>query len=147
MRLALQQARQAARLDEVPVGAVLVQDGRVLAADHNRIRIQHDPTAHAEVLVLKKAARQLKNERLEGTILYTTLEPCPMCAGAVVLARVRRVVFATADPKAGAGGSVINVLRHPDLNHRVEVCEGVLQDEARRLLQRFFKKMRARRKR
>ncbi|HRY30043.1 MAG TPA: tRNA adenosine(34) deaminase TadA [Elusimicrobiota bacterium] len=143
MRLALREARKAARADEVPVGAVLVRDGRVLAADRNRIRARRDPTAHAEMLVLRAAARRLKNERLGDTILYTTVEPCPMCAGAIVLARVREVVFGTADPKAGAGGSLIDILQHPQLNHRVRVSGGFYGQEARRQLRRFFRKKRA----
>lgn len=142
MRLALEQARLAEKADEVPVGAVLALDGKLLAADRNRIRGRRDPTAHAEMLVLQAAARRLKNERLGGTILYTTVEPCSMCAGAIVLARVREVVFATADPKAGAGGSLLNILDHPQLNHRAGVSGGIFEKEARLLLRRFFRKKR-----
>jgi tRNA(adenine34) deaminase len=142
MRLALKQALQAAQKEEVPVGAVLVKDGRVLAMDRNRIRALRDPTAHAEMLVIRRAAGRLKNERVGGTILFTTIEPCSMCAGAIVLARIDRVVYGAADPKAGAGGSLLNILHHPQLNHRVQVEGGVLESPARRLLQRFFKKRR-----
>jgi tRNA(adenine34) deaminase len=146
MRLALAEARKAESIDEVPVGAVLALDGRVIAADHNRIRSRRDPTAHAEMLVLQKASRRLKNERLSGTILYTTVEPCSMCAGAIVLARVTEVVYGTSDPKAGAGGSLLNILDHPQLNHRAAVTGGVLQRESRNLLQRFFLKKREQRR-
>jgi tRNA(adenine34) deaminase len=139
MRLALKEARAAAAADETPVGAVLVEGGKVIAADRNRIRELKDPTAHAEVLVLRAAARRLQKERLGGTILYTTVEPCPMCAGAAVLARVDAVVFGTADPKAGAGGSLFNVLDHPGLNHRCGGKGGVLAAESRRLLREFFR--------
>lgn len=142
MRLALAEARAAAKADEVPVGAVVVREGKVIARGRNRIRELTDPTAHAEVLALRAAARRLRHERLGCTILYTTLEPCPMCAGAAVLARVDAVVYGTADPKAGAGGSLMNVLEHAGLNHRCAVTGGVLAAESRRLLQRFFKKKR-----
>lgn len=144
MRLALAQARLAGRAQEVPVGAVVVKDGKVIARGRNRIKRAKDPAGHAEMHALRAAAARLKNERLGGTILYTTIEPCPMCAGAAVLARVDRVVFGAADAKAGAGGSVMDVLRHPVLNHRAAVTPGVLAGEARRLMQTFF---RARRRR
>lgn len=138
--MALAEARAAYRADEVPVGAVIVaEDGRVLARDRNRIRGLRDPTAHAEMLVLRRAARRLQKERLGGTILYTTLEPCSMCAGAMVLARISEVVYGTADPKAGAGGSLLDLLDHPGLNHRVAARGGILGTESKRLLQRFFK--------
>jgi tRNA(adenine34) deaminase len=143
MRLALRKAQEAGGADEVPVGAVLTLNGKVLAADRNRIRELRDPTAHAEILVLRAAARRLKNERLCDTILYTTIEPCPMCAGAIVLARVARVVYGAADPKAGAGGTLLDLLRHPGLNHRADVSGGVLKREAARLLQNFFRRKRA----
>jgi tRNA(adenine34) deaminase len=144
MRLALDQARAADRADEVPVGAVLAKEDEVLAADRNRIRELKDPTAHAEMLVLRAAARRLKNERLGGTILYTTVEPCSMCAGALVLARVAEVVYAAADPKAGAGGSLLNLLDHPGLNHRASVRGGLYAERSRRLLRTFFRRKRAR---
>jgi tRNA(adenine34) deaminase len=139
MRLALDEARRAARADEVPVGAVVVKDGKVIGRGRNRIRELKDPTAHAEVLAIRRAGERLNNERLVDTILYSTVEPCVLCAGAIVLARVRRVVFAAADPKAGAGGSLMNVLSHPGLNHRADVAGGVLAGSSRRLLQGFFK--------
>ena len=143
MGAALRQAKLAEKADEVPVGAVMVHEGRVLAADRNRIRELRDPTAHAEMLVLREAARRLNNERLLGTILYTTVEPCPMCAGAIVLARVPLVVYGTVDPKAGAAGSLLNVLTHPGLNHRSTVVGGVRASESRLLLRRFFRQKRS----
>lgn len=144
MRLALAQARAAAKADEVPVGAVVVKDGKVISADRNRIRALKDPTAHAELLALRAAAKRLQHERIGGTILYTTLEPCSMCAGAAVLARVDAVVYGAPDLRAGAGGTLLNVLQHPDLNHRCQVTGGVLPDLSAGLLRRFFKKKRGR---
>lgn len=139
MRAALAEARRAARAEEVPVGAVVVREGKIIARGRNRIRELKDPSAHAEVLALRAAGRALKHERMLGTTLYTTLEPCAMCAGAIVLGRVPRVVYGAADPKAGAAGSVMDVLRHRSLNHRADVAGGVLAATSRRLLQRFFK--------
>ncbi|MBZ5566016.1 MAG: tRNA adenosine(34) deaminase TadA [Acidobacteriia bacterium] len=144
MRLALREATRGAREQEVPVGAAVVRDGQVLARAHNRPIGLHDPTAHAEVLALRRAARKLGNYRLTGCDLYVTIEPCAMCAGAIVQARVRRVVFGATDPKAGASGSALKVLNHPKLNHQVEVVAGVLAEECATLLRQFF---RARRKR
>lgn len=139
MRAALLEARRAYKAEEVPVGAVVVQDGKILARGRNRIRGRRDPTAHAEILALRAAGKKLKRERLTEAVLYTTLEPCAMCAGALVLARVKRVVFGAHDPKAGAGGSVMDLLRHPKLNHRMEVSGGILAGTSRRLLRQFFK--------
>lgn len=139
MRAALLEARRAYKAEEVPVGAVVVQDGKILARGRNRIRGRRDPTAHAEILALRAAGEKLKRERLTEAVLYTTLEPCAMCAGALVLARVKRVVYAARDPKAGAGGSVMDLLRHPKLNHRMEVSGGILAGTSRRLLRKFFK--------
>lgn len=139
MRAALLEARRAYKAAEVPVGAVVVQDGKILTRGRNRIRGRRDPTAHAEILALRAAGDKLKRERLTEATLYTTLEPCAMCAGALVLARVARVVFAAHDPKAGAGGSVMDLLRHPKLNHRMEVSGGLLAGTSRRLLRQFFK--------
>jgi tRNA(adenine34) deaminase len=145
MALALDQARAAARAGEVPVGAVLVDErGSVLAADHNRPITTHDPTAHAEVLVLRAAAAAVGNYRLTGARLYVTLEPCPMCAGALVMARVARLIYGTPDPKSGAAGSVMDLTRHPALNHALEVTGGVLADQCAALLTDFFAKARAR---
>ena len=142
MRQALAEARRAGTADEVPVGAVLVQGGRLVARGRNRIRELRDPSAHAEILTLRAAGQKLKRERFPEAVLYTTLEPCPMCAGALVLARVKRVVVGALDPKAGAGGSVFNLLQHPRLNHTIEVKLGVSPQVSRKLLQTFFKKKR-----
>lgn len=138
MRLALREAERAAEHDDVPIGAVVVADGEVLAAAGNERELRGDPTAHAESLVLRAAAAKLGGWRLPGTVLYVTLEPCPMCAGAIVLARVPRVVYAAPDPKAGAAGSVLDVLGEPRLNHRPRVDSGLLAAESAALLAAFF---------
>ena len=139
MRAALGEAVRGGKEEEVPVGAVVVHAGRILARAHNRSLHLNDPTAHAEVLALRRAARKLGNYRLTGCSLYATIEPCAMCAGAIVQARLRCVVFGTEDPKAGAGGSVLAILNHPQLNHRVEVRRGVLQEECASVLREFFR--------
>jgi tRNA(adenine34) deaminase len=139
MLLALDQARLAARHGDVPVGAVVVDEaGNALAAAGNEREIRHDPTAHAELLALREASRRLQSWRLTGHTLVVTLEPCAMCAGALVLARVARLVFGAFDPKAGAVSSLFDVLRDPRLNHRVEVRGGVLEAECSALLKDFF---------
>jgi tRNA(adenine34) deaminase len=138
MERALAQAREAAAMGEVPVGAVLVRDGTVMAEAHNLIESMPDATAHAEMLVLHEAARQTQSWRLEGITLYVTLEPCPMCAGAMVLTRIDRLVYGAPDPKKGAVDSVYDVLRNPGNNHRVEVTSGLLAEPAARLLRDFF---------
>lgn len=142
MQRALVLARQAAEQDEVPVGAVLVKDAQLIAEGWNQPISSCDPTAHAEVVALRAGAKIFNNYRLTGTTLYVTIEPCAMCAGALVHARVRRVVFGARDPRAGAGGSVFQVLQSPELNHRCELSEGVLADEAASLLQDFFRERR-----
>ncbi|WP_349294492.1 tRNA adenosine(34) deaminase TadA [Baekduia alba] len=140
MRIALEEARSAVAHDDVPIGAVVVaDDGRVLGRGRNERELHEDPTAHAEVLALREAAAALGSWRVLGATLYVTLEPCTMCAGAIVLSRVPRVVFATTDPKAGAAGSVLDVLADTRLNHRPEVIGGVLADEAAELLRSFFR--------
>jgi tRNA(adenine34) deaminase len=140
MELAFSQARFAAEKGEVPVGAVLVDaGGRILAEERNMPIELCDPCAHAEILALKQGAKRMGNYRLTGTTLYVTLEPCPMCAGALVLARVQRLVFATPDPKSGACGSVYNIVQDPRLNHRLEVEQGVLEEACRGLIQHFFR--------
>ncbi len=145
MRLALAQAEAAPEHDDVPIGAVLVSaDGEVLAQAPNERELRGDPTAHAEILVLRAASELGEGWRLTGTTLYVTLEPCAMCAGAIVLARVPRVVYAAPDPKAGAAGSVLDVLGERRLNHRPDVVAGVLGDEAGELLRAFFRERRAR---
>lgn len=138
MRLALEEARQAQARGEVPVGAVLVKDGRVIARGGNAPIALHDPSAHAEMLALREAGRQLANYRLDDTVLYVTLEPCLMCASAIVHARVRRVVFGAFDPKAGAAGGLIDAFALKGLNHRVDVFGGVLEQECGALLSGFF---------
>ena len=139
MRLALAEADLAAAHGDVPVGAVVVSgDGVVLAKEHNRREERADPTAHAELLAIREATRGLPGWRLEGATVYVTLEPCPMCVGALVHARVKRVVFAAPDPKTGACGSVFDLAASPRLNHRMEVTGGVLGEEAAALLRQFF---------
>jgi tRNA(adenine34) deaminase len=138
MAAAVAEAELALGHEDVPVGAVVVHDGAILAAGHNERELRADPTAHAELLALQRAAAALGSWRLLDTTLYVTLEPCAMCAGAIVLARVPRVVFGTVDPKAGAAGSVLDVLAEPRLNHRPLVESGPLADECADLLRRFF---------
>jgi tRNA(adenine34) deaminase len=138
MRLAIREAGRALEHDDVPVGAVVVSGGEVIGAGHNERELRQDPTAHAELLALREAARHLSSWRILESVLYVTLEPCAMCAGAIVLGRVARVVYGTADPKAGAAGSVIDVLGEPRFNHRPEVAGGLLQEECAALLVDFF---------
>lgn len=138
MQIALDAAREAAGWGDVPIGAVLVRDGKVIARAANRREKDDDPTAHAELLALRAAAQAAGSWRLDRCTLYVTLEPCPMCAGALVLARVERLVFAAADPKAGAVGSLYDIPRDPRLNHHVSVTTGVLEEEASALLREFF---------
>ena len=138
MRLALREAVQALDHDDVPIGAVIVHEGEVIGAGHNEREVRADPTAHAEMIALREAARQLGSWRVLDSVMYVTLEPCAMCAGAIVLARVSRVVFGASDPKAGAAGSVLNVLEVPQLNHRPQVESGLLADECAELLRGFF---------
>jgi tRNA(adenine34) deaminase len=138
MRLALREAERALEHDDVPIGALIVHEGEVVAAARNERELRGDPTAHAEMLALREASRHLESWRLLDTALYVTLEPCAMCAGAIVLARVPRVVYAADDPKAGAAGSVLNVLAEPRLNHRPAVAGGLLAEEAAGLLRAFF---------
>lgn len=143
MKRALALARRAGRLGEVPVGAVVVDEaGRALAAEHNRSLSLCDPTAHAEILALRKAASAMGNYRLGGVTMYVSLEPCPMCAGALVWARVRRLVFGAWDPKAGALGSVVDLAAQPELNHRPLVEGGLLAEESAAILKEFFAKRR-----
>ena len=139
MRRALQLARAAEAEGEVPVGAVLVKDGEIVAEGFNQPISSCDPTAHAEIVALRGAAASVENYRLPGTTLYVTLEPCPMCAGAMVHARVGRLVFAAADPRTGSAGSVFDLVRSEELNHRLEVESGVLADESGALLRTFFR--------
>ncbi len=138
MRLALREAERALEHEDVPIGAVLVRDGEVLAAAHNERELRQDPTAHAEIIALREAAHAAGSWRVLDTVVYVTLEPCAMCAGAIVLARVPRVVYGASDPKAGACGSVLDVLGEPQLNHRPDVVGGLLAQECGELLSGFF---------
>ena len=138
MRLALREAALAVEHDDVPIGAVVVREGEVIGLGHNERELREDPTAHAEMIALREAARRLGSWRVLDSVLYVTLEPCAMCAGAIVLARVPRVVFGTRDPKAGAAGSVLNVLNVEQLNHLPQVEEGLLAEECADLLRAFF---------
>jgi tRNA(adenine34) deaminase len=143
MQAALAQARLAAEAGEVPVGAVIVREGAIVASGQNRVLRDLDPTAHAEIVVLRAAAAAIGNYRLLGCTLYVTLEPCSMCAGAMIHARLDRLVFAAFDPKAGAAGSVLSVLNHPQLNHQMQVEQGILADESAELLRSFFRERRS----
>ena len=138
MRLALREAEQALAHEDVPIGAVVVSEGEVVAAAHNERELRQDPTAHAEMIALREAARALGSWRVLDAVMYVTLEPCPMCAGAIVLARIPRVIFGALDPKGGAAGSVLDVLGQPRLNHRATVQGGLLAGECAELLQAFF---------
>jgi len=145
MREAIGEARRAASIGEVPVGALVVSaEGELLARGHNRREVDQDPTAHAELLAIREAARRTGSWRLEGATLYVTLEPCAMCAGAIVLARIGRLVFGANDPKAGFCGSLGDLVREPRLNHRPEVAAGVLDEECGDLLRSFFSELRGR---
>jgi len=142
MQAALTEARLAAEAGEVPIGAVLVHDGEIIARGQNRVVRDNDPTAHAEIVALREAAKILANYRLTACSIFATLEPCAMCAGAMIHARLDRLVFAAADPKAGACGSVLAVLNHPQLNHKMAVEQGILADESAALLRSFFRERR-----
>jgi tRNA(adenine34) deaminase len=149
LQAAIAEARAAQAAGEVPIGAVIVHNGEIIARGQNRVLRDHDPTAHAEIVALRHAGRALENYRLVGKdsdaggcTLYVTLEPCAMCAGAILHARIARLVYAAADPKAGACGSVLSVMNHPQLNHKVEVVSGLLADECGALLTAFFRSRR-----
>jgi tRNA(adenine34) deaminase len=143
MQAALAEARLAVEAGEVPIGAVVTREGAIVARGQNRVLRDLDPTAHAEIVALRAAAAALANYRLIGCTLYVTLEPCAMCAGAMTHARLARLVFAAADPKAGAAGSVLSVLNHPQLNHQMQVEQGILADESAELLRSFFRQRRS----
>ena len=142
MREALKEAQKAYEEDEVPVGAVVVYEGRIIARGHNQIERFKDPTAHAEMIALTSATNYLGVKWLKEATLYVTIEPCSMCSGALVLSRVKSIVFGADDPKAGACGSVINIVNHKKLNHRVKVTKGILKEESSSLLKSFFKNKR-----
>jgi tRNA(adenine34) deaminase len=138
MRLALREAQRASEHEDVPIGAVVAREGEAIAAAHNERELRQDPTAHAEIIALREAARVTGTWRVLGAVLYVTLEPCAMCAGAIVLARIPRVVYGASDPKAGACGSVLDVLGEPRLNHRPDVARGLLAGECGEMLSAFF---------
>jgi tRNA(adenine34) deaminase len=142
LRLAIEQASLAEKAGEVPVGAIVVYEGAVIGVGQNLVLGTLDPTAHAEIVALRAAAQHLNNYRLTGCQLYTTLEPCSMCAGAIVHARITRLIYGTPDPKAGAAGSVLSVINHPQLNHQMEVTSGVLAEQCGDLLRNFFRERR-----
>ena len=143
MRAALAEAEKALQFGDVPIGAVAVRDGMIIGAGYNRREADQDPTAHAEMIAIRQAAQVVGHWRLENVTLYCTLEPCAMCAGAMVLARLPRLVYATPDPKAGAAGSILNILQHEQLNHKVEYAHGLLADEAAEQIRAFFRALRA----
>ena len=142
MAEAIKEAQKAFDAGEVPVGAIIVYEGRVIARAHNQIKLLKDPTAHAEIIAITQAASHLTNERLPNTTMYVTIEPCSMCAGALVLARIKRLVYGADDPKTGACGSVVNITNNKKLNHRIKTDKGVLKEECAMLLKEFFKKRR-----
>ena len=144
MREAIKQARKAAKIDEVPIGCVIVYDNKIIARGYNRRNTDKSTLAHAEIIAIRKAAKIIGDWRLEDCTMYITLEPCPMCAGAIVQARIPRVVVGAMNPKAGCAGSVINLLQMDGFNHKAELTSGVLVDECRTMLQDFFKEMRKR---
>jgi len=138
MRLALREAESALEHDDVPIGAVIVREGEVIGSGHNERELRADPTAHAELIALREAARTLHSWRVLDAVMYVTLEPCAMCAGAIVLARIPRVIYGSSDPKAGAAGSVFDILGEPRLNHRPQVVSGLLAEDCAELLREFF---------
>ena len=142
MKEAIRQAKKAAALKEVPIGCVIVYDGRIIARGYNRRTVDKNVLAHAEIIAMRKACRILGDWRLEDCTMYVTLEPCPMCAGAIVQARIPRVVFGTRNVKAGCAGSILNILNEPRFNHQVEVIEGILREECAATMGEFFKRFR-----
>ena len=146
MRAALKQAEKAAELEETPIGCVIVKDGRIIARGYNRRNTEGSTLAHAEMQAIRKACRKTGDWRLEGCTMYVTLEPCPMCAGALVQSRIDRVVLGARNPKAGCAGSVIDLLRDQRFNHQVEVIDGILKEECSGLLQAFFRQLRKKKK-
>jgi tRNA(adenine34) deaminase len=142
MKEALKEAVKAFDRDEVPVGAVIVYKDTIIAKAHNQIKMLKDPTAHAEMIAITQAANYLQNERLLECSLYVTIEPCSMCAGAMVLGRIKNLIYGVSDPKTGACGSIINIIMHKKLNHHIKVTSGILKDEASCLMKEFFKQKR-----
>lgn len=146
MMEAIKEARKAEEIGEVPIGAVLVKNGKIISRAHNLRESTQSSTAHAELLAIEQACREIGSWRLEDTILYVTLEPCPMCSGAIVLSRVKRVVYGASDPKGGCAGTLMNLLQESRFNHQSEVVKGVLEEECGQLLSQFFQKIRDRKK-
>lgn len=144
MRIALLEAEKALEKEDVPIGAIAVLNDEIIGRGYNQREADQDPTAHAEMIAIRQAAQVIGHWRLEDVTLYCTLEPCAMCAGAMVLARLPRLVYATTDPKAGAGGSIMNIASHPQLNHQVEITSGLFADEASEQIRAFFRMLRAR---
>lgn len=144
MKLALREAEKALEIQEIPVGVVIVHENQVIAKAHNQRELLRDPTAHAEMIAITQAASHLESWRLDNTRMYITLEPCPMCAGAIVLARIPEVIFGARDPKTGAAGSLMNILDDPRLNHRVKITAGVMEEECSAILRDFFVRLRGR---
>ena len=142
MRLAIEEAKKAQTVGEVPIGAVIVKDGEIIASGYNRRETSNDPTNHAEIVAIRRASQVLGGWRLIGCTLVVTLEPCPMCAGAIVQSRIERVVYGTDDPKAGCAGTLMNLLNEPRFNHQVDVVSGVLSSECSALLSHFFRELR-----
>ena len=142
MEPALEQAALAAQMGEVPVGALVIKDGEIIGRGHNRNLLDNDPTAHAEIVALREAAAKMGNHRLTGCVMFATIEPCAMCAGALIHARIGRLVYGAADIKAGAAGSTLTVLNHPRLNHKMEVTGGVLAGRCSEIIQDFFRRKR-----
>jgi tRNA(adenine34) deaminase len=145
MSKALTQAIKALKINEVPVGCVIIQDDKIISRGYNQRETKKNPLAHAEIIAINKAAKKLKTWRLEKTKLYVTKEPCPMCAGAIVQARIPEIIYGCDDAKAGAAVTVLNILNNPKLNHRVKITKGILEEENKKLLQEFFKNLRTRR--
>ncbi|GMK47673.1 MULTISPECIES: tRNA adenosine(34) deaminase TadA [Paenibacillus] len=146
MQLAIEEAKKAEQIGEVPIGAILVKNGEVVGRGYNLRETNHDPTAHAEMVAIREACERLGAWRLLDCTLYVTLEPCPMCAGAIVQSRVKRVVYGTGDPKAGCAGTLMNLLQEPRFNHETELTSGILQQECAELLTNFFRNLRNKRK-
>jgi len=142
MKLALHEASKAFQEDEVPIGAVIVKEGKIISQAHNMRETLKDPTAHAEIIAIKKASEVLEAWRLIDCELYVTIEPCPMCAGAIVLSRIKRLIYGAPDLKAGACGSVMDIVRNPSLNHRVEVTSGILEQECSSIMKNYFRQKR-----
>ncbi|EOD00541.1 tRNA adenosine(34) deaminase TadA [Caldisalinibacter kiritimatiensis] len=147
MKLALKEAKKAYNIDEVPIGAVIVKDGKIISTGYNLRESSKDPIAHAEIIAIRKASEVLGGWRLIGCTMYVTIEPCPMCAGAIINSRIDRLVIGAKDPKMGACGSVIDIIQNPKFNHKVDVTWGVLEEECSSIMKNFFKELREKKRR